>query len=98
MGYDGSQCCEHGAVHCPCIIEECADDLLDESFAGWIELGGCILVVGELLFRSIFWGNMWMGLVLWSFWPWVVEAGECFLYVFGHGNVDLLVIVIPIDR
>ena len=97
LGCDVSQCCEHGTVHYPRIVEECADNLLDESFSGRIESGGCIFVVGELLFCSIFWGNMCMWLVWWSFWSWVVETGECFLYVVWHEDVDSLVFVVPID-
>ena len=40
---------------------------------------------------------MWMRLVLRSSRSWVFEAGECFLDVVWHGDVDLFVFVVPID-
>ena len=39
-----------------------------------------------------------MRLALRSSRSWVVETGECFLYVVWHGDVDLLVFVVPINR
>ena len=38
-----------------------------------------------------------MRLVLWSSRSWVFEAGECFLDVVWHGDVDLFVFIVPID-
>ncbi len=71
-----AQCCKHGAVNTLRIVEESADDLLNEFLAFWGEQSRCVRVFHQLHLCSIVGLDMWVWLMLQFARCLVLEARE----------------------
>ena len=62
-----------------------------------VEEGGVVFLFGVLSCRTVVWGNMWVGLILGRPWVGMFEARQCVFNVPWHGDVHLLLFVIPVN-
>ena len=46
---------------------------------------------------AVFRFDVWLGLVLWASGDGMVESYQCLLEVFHHGEVDFLLVVVPVE-
>ena len=91
---DGAQGKEHGVVDGPRVVEEDANDLLDQLQFGQGEWRGIVWRAGELGGFSIVGSDPMVGRVF-CFQCGVFEALLCVLHIFGHVHVDGPVLVVP---
>ena len=97
FGRDGTEGHQHGAVDGACVIKESAKDLLYVLFTGSIKERLGVIGFRELLLCSIIWWSVGVWLVLLLFRAFTVEAGEGIGDVIGHGEMNFLLGVIPVE-
>ena len=97
LSVKGTECREHGTVHGSGIVEEHSDDLLDEGFVLLVEWGGLVRFIDILLFGTIRACRVWVWLVLSLAGMCVLKSLSGILAVPWHGEMDLLVWVVPCD-
>ena len=88
---------EHCAVNGSPIVEEDAEDFLREFLVGGDEWRVCVFLFSVLCFLAVFWFDVWARLVLWEEGDRMVKFYQCLLDVFQHGEVDFLLVVVPIE-
>jgi hypothetical protein len=86
---------EDSGVHCPCIVEEAADDLLDSFLSSFLEEWTVICWTRSLIVLAIIDRIGRKGTVLWFQRGNVGVPCELLHYIFGHGEVDILILVVP---
>ncbi len=97
LGGNGAQCSEHCAVDASCIVEECADYLLNVLLVligeGWGHVNGLRILFGCNVHE--FDVGIWLVLRLcrWR----VLKLDECLRYAIKHGDMDVFVDVVPVN-
>ncbi len=97
LGGNGAQISRHCAVDALCIVEECADCLLDVLLVlfgeGWGHVNGLCIFFGCTICGFDVGIQLMLGLCRWR----VLESDECLGYIIKHGDIDICVDVVPVD-
>ena len=56
-----------------------------------------MIMLGVLYFGAVLGFFMWVRLILWLCWFGVLEDGEGFFYVAGHGAIACACVVVPFE-
>ncbi len=96
-GAKSSKCC---AVDASCIVEECANYLLNVLLVlfqeGWGRVNGLRILVGCTIRRFDVGIRLMLGLCWWR----VLESDECLRYIIEHGDngdMEIFVDVVPVN-
>ncbi len=94
---NGAQSSKHCAVNASCIVEECADYLLNVFLVligeGWGRVNGLRILFGCTVrgFDVGIW--LMLGLCSWS----ALESDECLRYIIEHGDIEIFDDVVPVN-
>jgi len=80
-----TECCEHGGIDGPGIVEEYPDDFLDMFAICCVQGWGGVGVWCKLGFGTIVWLLPRMWGMFWTWWMQMLEALECSVNVSWHG-------------
>ncbi len=86
---------EDSWVHCLCIVEEAADNLLDSFLSSFIEEWTVICWIRSLIILAIIDRIGRKRTMLWFRRGNMGIPCELLHYIFGHGEVDILLLVVP---
>jgi hypothetical protein len=97
LGGNGAQCSEHCAVDALCIVEECAEYLLNVLLVlfeeGWGRVNGLRILFG----CTVHGFDVGIWLVLRLCWWRIMASDECLRYIIKHGDMDVFIDVVPVD-
>ena len=96
VGGNGAECREHRWINCPCVVKESTCHFLNEFLIFWGARWGRVSVFGVLSCLTIYWFDMWVGLVLGFARVGVVKAFESGCDVCEHGQVNFAVFLVPV--
>ena len=97
LRFDQAQGGKHRAVYRSRIVEEWSAHILDEFLSRLVKEGGFVLFFSVLSCRTVFWGNVWVGLILGRPWAGMFEARQFVFNVPWHGDVHLMFFVISVN-
>jgi hypothetical protein len=97
LGGNGAQSSKHCAVDALCIVEECANYLLNILLVlfgeGWGRFDGLCMMFGCTIHGFDVRIQLMLGLCWWR----VLESDESLRYIIEHGYMDIFVDVVPVD-